>query len=174
MSVELKPETVGLVDEKQQFLSAYERECETTLKLLRCYPESRSEFRPNERSVSARQLASMFAVEAGAGMAALNNTLRPTVELPPPPPTMSDVIGAFEQMHQAMKRAVSELPASALQETVSVPAGKGITADVRKIDFLWLMLNDQFHHRGQFSVYTRIVGGKVPSIYGPSGDEPWV
>jgi uncharacterized damage-inducible protein DinB len=35
------------------------------------------------------------------------------------------------------------------------------------------MLHDQIHHRGQFSVYLRMVGGKVPSIYGPSGDEPW-
>ncbi len=32
---------------------------------------------------------------------------------------------------------------------------------------------DSVHHRGQFSVYLRLVGAKVPSIYGPSGDEPW-
>ena len=31
---------------------------------------------------------------------------------------------------------------------------------------------DHIHHRGQLSVYLRIVD-KVPSIYGPSGDEPW-
>jgi uncharacterized damage-inducible protein DinB len=65
------------------------------------------------------------------------------------------------------------MPASALQATITVPAGKGVTADVRKLDFLWLMLNDQIHHRGQLSVYTRMAGGKVPSMYGPSGDEPW-
>ena len=29
------------------------------------------------------------------------------------------------------------------------------------------------HHRGQFSVYLRMADGKVPSIYGPSADEPW-
>jgi uncharacterized damage-inducible protein DinB len=46
-------------------------------------------------------------------------------------------------------------------------------ADVRKLDFLWLMLTDQIHHRGQLSVYARMAGGKVPSIYGPSFDEPW-
>ena len=32
---------------------------------------------------------------------------------------------------------------------------------------------DSIHHRGQLSVYIRPAGGKVPSIYGPSGDEPW-
>ena len=30
---------------------------------------------------------------------------------------------------------------------------------------------DEAHHRGQLTVYLRLAGGKVPSIYGPSGDE---
>ena len=33
--------------------------------------------------------------------------------------------------------------------------------------------NHLIHHRGQFSVYLRMAGGKVPAIYGPSHDEPW-
>jgi len=41
------------------------------------------------------------------------------------------------------------------------------------VDFLWFLLCDQIHHRGQLSVYLRMADGKVPSIYGPSGDEPW-
>jgi uncharacterized damage-inducible protein DinB len=47
-------------------------------------------------------------------------------------------------------------------------------ADVRKADMLWMMLSDSIHHRGQFSIYLRLVGAKVPSIYGPSADEPWM
>ena len=47
-------------------------------------------------------------------------------------------------------------------------------ADLRKMDVLWFMLMDCVHHRGQFSVYLRMADGKVPSIYGPSGDEPWM
>jgi|SRR5882672_5842572 len=42
--------------------------------------------------------------------------------------------------------------------------------------FRWLadkVRMDMIHHRGQFTVYSRIAGGKVPSIYGPSADEPW-
>ena len=35
------------------------------------------------------------------------------------------------------------------------------------------MLLDHVHHRGQFTIYSRIAGGKVPQIYGPSADEPW-
>lgn len=46
--------------------------------------------------------------------------------------------------------------------------------DVRIMDIFWMMVMDMVHHRGQFSVYLRMAGGKVPSIYGPSADEPWM
>jgi uncharacterized damage-inducible protein DinB len=39
-------------------------------------------------------------------------------------------------------------------------------------EFLWLFLFDAVHHRGQLSTYLRPMGGKVPSIYGPSADDP--
>ena len=43
-------------------------------------------------------------------------------------------------------------------------------------NFLWMFLLDAIHHRGQLSTYIRPMGGKVPSIYGPSAtiraDEP--
>jgi len=38
-------------------------------------------------------------------------------------------------------------------------------------DFLWFILFDAIHHRGQLSAYLRPMGGKVPAIYGPSADE---
>jgi len=46
--------------------------------------------------------------------------------------------------------------------------------DVSKLFLCTLMLNDSIHHRGQMSVYLRMSGAKVPSIYGPSRDEPWM
>ncbi|MDA1080285.1 MAG: hypothetical protein O2973_01210 [Gemmatimonadetes bacterium] len=41
-------------------------------------------------------------------------------------------------------------------------------------EICWFMLHDTIHHRGQLSVYLRAMGAKVPSIYGPSADEPWM
>jgi uncharacterized damage-inducible protein DinB len=41
-----------------------------------------------------------------------------------------------------------------------------------RLEALTSMLFDQVHHRGQMSVYVRMAGGLVPSIYGPSADEP--
>jgi uncharacterized damage-inducible protein DinB len=66
-----------------------------------------------------------------------------------------------------------KMPDARLGETVKFPAGKNQMADYPVGEFLWFMLLDSIHHRGQLSVYIRPAGGKVPSIYGPSGDEPW-
>jgi uncharacterized damage-inducible protein DinB len=41
-------------------------------------------------------------------------------------------------------------------------------------ELIWFMLLDGVHHRGQFSVYLRAAGEKVPSIYGPTAHEPWM
>ena len=38
--------------------------------------------------------------------------------------------------------------------------------------FVWGFLFDAVHHRGQLTTYLRPMGGKVPSIYGPSADDP--
>jgi uncharacterized damage-inducible protein DinB len=40
------------------------------------------------------------------------------------------------------------------------------------VQFVGFSNNHIIHHRGQLSVYLRPMGGKVPSIYGGSADEP--
>ena len=57
--------------------------------------------------------------------------------------------------------------------TLQFPVGPGKMGDWKRSDFMWFLLSDHIHHRGQFSVYLRMAGGKVPAIYGPSADEPW-
>ena len=59
-------------------------------------------------------------------------------------------------------------------KTIKFMVGPGKMADLRTADVLWTGVMDAVHHRGQFSVYLRMAGGKVPSIYGPSADEPWM
>jgi hypothetical protein len=52
--------------------------------------------------------------------------------------------------------------------------GREITAMPRLALIRSILLNHSYHHRGQLSVYLRMVGVPVPSIYGPSADEsPW-
>jgi uncharacterized damage-inducible protein DinB len=160
------------VSPKQQFLDMYNMECATTLKLLREFPADQADFRPHPRSVSAKELAHVFSVESSAGCGALEGAVDFS-KFPATPDTIADTITRFEAARDTLVSAVTATPEQELFNTITVPVGKGQLGDVPKIQFLWMLLCDQIHHRGQFSVYTRMAGGKVPSIYGPSADEPW-
>jgi hypothetical protein len=46
--------------------------------------------------------------------------------------------------------------------------------ELSRMDWLCFLLHDEIHHRGQFSVYLRMAGARVPSIYGPTADEEWM
>jgi len=62
------------------------------------------------------------------------------------------------------------LPVSS--DTIIIYIGDKMMMEQPLGEFLWYLFFDALHHRGQLSTYIRPMGGKVPSIYGPSGDEP--
>jgi uncharacterized damage-inducible protein DinB len=159
---------------KTHLLEGYQREVETTLKILRSYPASESEMRPHPTSMSARELAWTFVIEQGVCAAALRDELTMPPDAPPPPADTFDAcIAAFEESSTKLAGLLEKTTPSALAGTFEFFVGPNQLGPVRKFDFLQIMLNDQIHHRGQLSVYLRMTGSKVPSIYGPSRDEPW-
>src|SRR5579862_41312 len=158
---------------KEQFLDAFSRECATTLKVMRAYPAEKPDFKPHERSQAAKTLMHTFTIEQGVTAAAINGTLKLPPEFPPAPPAIADTIAAFERASKDLERVVSQANDARLGESVMFFTGPKQMGEVPVQNIMWLMLMDQVHHRGQLSVYVRMAGGKVPSIYGPSADEPW-
>ena len=160
---------------KQQFLDAYEREHALTMKLLRAFPAAKGDLKPHARLRSARDLAWIFVLERGLGTVVLNGEFgaKPP-SASPPAPGWDDILSALEKAHKDFGTLVRAMPDAKLDETVKFLTGPKKVGDVKRMDFLWFLLGDQIHHRGQLSVYLRLADGKVPSIYGPSGDEPWM
>jgi uncharacterized damage-inducible protein DinB len=162
---------------KQQFLDAFEAEHARTMRVLNAFPPDQTEIRPHPKLKTARELAFIFAVECGLGTHVLNNVFAsnsPPSPMPPAPSSWTDVLGAIEQTHQEFAKFIREMPDEKLGETVKFFTGPKQLGDFRRMEVLWFLLHDQIHHRGQLSVYLRMADGKVPSIYGPSGDEPWM
>jgi uncharacterized damage-inducible protein DinB len=158
---------------KQQFADVYAREHVTTLKCLRSFPADRASYRPHERSDSALQLAWRFVMENNLALAALRGPLQLTGSFPPPPENFSEIVAASEASTRELKETLATTPESRLQEMVKFFTGPKQMGDVPVGEVLWFILMDSIHHGGQLSVYLRCAGGKVPSIYGPSADEPW-
>jgi uncharacterized damage-inducible protein DinB len=158
-------------------MHAMKREHETNLRVLRAYPADKLDLRPHARSKNAAELAWVFPTEQGMTEVALTKGFdwsKPMPASPPPPKSLDAIIKAYEAGHARIADLLDDMSEEELMETVKFPVAPKKLGDVPKIDFLWMLLSDQIHHRGQFSVYLRMAEAKVPSIYGPSADEPWM
>lgn len=171
----LKKTIPHTVSPKQQFLETFARETATTLKVLKALPANQAEFRPHMRAKSARELAFTFVIEQILLTKALTDQLTFTGSgSPPPAPNdLQAIVQQFENDHRDLMALIRRTPEDSFHTTVQFPTGPGQMGDWSKMAFAWFILSDQVHHRGQYSVYVRMTGGKVPSIYGPSADEPW-
>ena len=161
------------VSARQMLLESFRRESATTLKILRAYPASQSELRPHPSSNTAQQIAWTFAIENALMEAALRNEFRMPPSFPPMPERWDDCVSEYENGVARVTALLESVPDEAMGETVPFMTGPRQFEDVSKLFLCTLMLNDSIHHRGQLSVYLRMSGAKVPSIYGPSRDEPW-
>ena len=154
------------------FVVLYTREHANTRKQLHAFPADQFQFKPHERSNSAHQLGWTFVVEEVLMLNALSNEPVLGGGFPPAPATWAEVLDAFDAGHVKVLAAAGAANEATLKPVTFYVAPKQ-TGDYAPVDFLWFILSDQIHHRGQLSVYVRMAGGKVPSIYGPSADEPW-
>ena len=163
-----------IATEKDMFLQTFQRECQTTLKLLKAYPSNKGDYKPHEKSRSAKELAWVFVMEQGVADGALKGHIDFSRPMPAAPGGYGDIIAAFENACRETTAKVSRASEEDLNRTVQFPVAPGKMGDLRRMDVLWTSLMDQVHHRGQLSVYLRLAGAKVPSIYGPTADEPWM
>ncbi len=159
--------------EKEIFVNAWKREFGTTLKILKQLPPDKMNFKPDaEKTKSAKDLATMFIGELGIADGVVNGK----VEFGGQMPAFSsypELVRTFENTFNSVIPKIEAMSEADWNSKITAPVGPKKMGEVRRADMFWLMMNDSIHHRGQFSIYLRMVGAKVPSIYGPSGDEPW-
>ena len=156
----------------QPFVSTWEQEFQTTLRVFSNYPPDRLEYRPHEISRTARELMWTIITEEEDivdGCLRGNITFREAK----PPTTREAIIREYRKRHKALVQKVRKAGEELFSRSIKFYVAKNKMADVQTAQLLWETLHDQIHHRGQLSVYLRLVGAKVPSIYGPTADDPW-
>lgn len=154
--------------EKEALLSARAREHKRTLRVLRAIPAGSEAFKPHERSRSMAELASIFAMEETSNSIAAKSGVDFS-KMAKPPMEIPAIIALYEK-----NRAESDAAIESVEERAFDAITKFGPWDMRRGEIFWDLLFDSIHHRGQMSVYIRLAGGKVPSIYGPSADDPGV
>src|SRR5215510_7320142 len=146
------------------YINLRKREFETTLNVLRAFPADKLDLRPADKSRTAAELATVLAGEERA----IKSLLQTGVTNPNAPKmevlsSMPEIISAWQDAVSENDSIIATLSADDFAKPVSFYG-----MNIPLVDALWLELLDHIHHRGQFSVYLRIAGGKVPPIYGPT------
>lgn len=160
--------------EVQRLAQTYRRESATTLKVLRAYPADQASLQPHESANPAIKLLQIFLVENTLMERALRGEMGQKREMPPIPDSWEDGIRAYEAGVARVGEILSSMPEDQFaSSTVMFFTAPKTMGEYAMRDFLEFMLHDSIHHRGQLSIYLRMTGSKVPSIYGPSKDEPW-
>jgi uncharacterized damage-inducible protein DinB len=150
-----------------------DQEAKTTQRVLERVPEDKLTWKPHAKSYSLGQLALHIARGQGALADAVS---KDSFEIPnfaqAQPASRKEILDAFAQSTAHAKEMLAKLDDGRMMATWSATAGGKTVFSVPRIGFIRaILLNHIYHHRGQLSVYLRLLDVPVPSIYGPSADE---
>jgi uncharacterized damage-inducible protein DinB len=85
--------------------------------------------------------------------------------------TAEELTALFDENMETAKKILSEMKDEEAHEDFTLKNGDQVLMKTPKAETLMSTLNHWVHHRGQLTVYMRLNGIPVPSIYGPSADD---
>lgn len=154
---------------REFYLNRRKSEMPAFLKVLKALPSDQLNYKPHERSPSAQQLAWTLTSELRSCVEVAKDGRAEWKSEPAPP--LEEMIGLFEQWSGELEEHVTAMDEEAWNRTAKFFVNGKVVSEQPVGTFLWFILFDAIHHRGQLTTYLRPMGCKVPAIYGPSGDE---
>jgi uncharacterized damage-inducible protein DinB len=155
------------------FIDELTREGETTRRVLERVPADKLTWKPHAKSWSLGQLALHIAQVPGAIAELITPLTREASPFSQAEATSTAEL--FKALDDSLAGAKAKLAGwgdgDLMAEWKLTGGGKTILALPRIAMVRAIMLNHWYHHRGQLSVYLRLLDIAVPSIYGPSADE---
>ena len=155
---------------REYFTQCFKAEVPKFVRVLKAVPESGSGYRPHAKSMSAADLAWLLAGELKDACDIIDKGEVSFVQRPAP--ALSESVAAYKKNAAALTRRLGKLKDAAWRKKARFLVDGKVAWAAPLGDMLWGFLFDGIHHRGQLSTYLRPMGAKVPSIYGPSGDDP--
>ncbi|MFZ0416659.1 MAG: DinB family protein [Candidatus Sulfotelmatobacter sp.] len=153
-------------------LMELESEAPITRRVLERIPEDKLAWRPHPKSMSLGRLA-MHVAEINSAIAEM--TLADSHDFGAGPrregTSRAEILEVFDKGFLRAKEIVANTDdARAMGEWTALVNGNKIMSIPRIGVMRTIMMNHLYHHRGQLSVYLRLLDVPVPSIYGPSAD----
>lgn len=159
------------MSEREFFTRRWLKEFPITVRVFQALPAGKLDFRPHAKSRSAAELLSLMAYEGRTNVEAVD-TGQINWQEPKPTASVESQIQIFTKAGQEFEKRLAKLDDSDWKnKKIKFLVGGQFIFEEPLGELLWLTLFDLIHHRGQLSTYLRPMGGKVPSIYGPSADD---
>ncbi len=159
------------------YLMEFDRECATTRKVLSRVPGDKLAWKPHAKSYSLGQLANHIAGLphwiAGSLLPGEFDMAKAGSDGAPKQPASAEaVLETFDASVAAAKAAMAQLDDARAMGAWTLRNGDKVIMEMPRIALVrTILLNHSIHHRGQLSVYLRLLDVAVPAIYGPSADE---
>jgi uncharacterized damage-inducible protein DinB len=154
-------------------LMEMDQEAKTTQRVLERIPEDKLSWKPHAKSYSIGQLG----LHIARGQSFLAEAVsKDTFEIgdmsQPEPASRKEILDTFAQSTASAKQTLAKLDDAKIMAIWTATRKGKVLMSVPRIGFIRaIVLNHFYHHRGQLSVYLRLLDVHVPSIYGPSADE---
>lgn len=149
------------------------QEAATVRRVLERVPEGKLGWRPHPKSMSLGQLA-LHVAQTPGGVARI---ARADVTTPPDfrqaeATSSQELLDTFDASIAEARAALSGWSDAQMMETWSMLRDGTPVMSMPRVGLVRaIMLNHWYHHRGQLTVYLRLLDVPVPSVYGPSADE---
>jgi uncharacterized damage-inducible protein DinB len=158
----------------KSLLAEFETQAPVTRRFLERLPADKLTWKPHTKSLSAGQLAYHLAAVPGNVVRFVQTS---PVEAPnfqfPEATSIQQVLDLLDDSIATVRKVLPTFDDDAMQETWRLVAGdQEILAVPRGLFLRDVMLSHWYQHRGQFSVYLRLLNVAVPASWGPSADEP--
>jgi uncharacterized damage-inducible protein DinB len=164
---------MGMITEP--LLNEFRQEMETTRRVLDRVPGNKLTWKPHAKSMTLGQLASHVASVPGAIAGLVQQDSFDVNQgnfAPPQPENLQQVFASFEQSMKEAEKCLQTMTDERARTNWRLMRGDQLLMNLPRVAFVRsIMMNHWYHHRGQLSVYLRLLDVPLPSIYGPSADE---
>ena len=159
------------------FLSEFDREVERSRRALEQVPDGKYDWKPHDKSMIFGYMADMVAtMPSWLTMEITQDELDiapvdgPKFK-PEPKETSDALLNALDKAAADARSALEETTEEHLMTSWRLLAGGKVVMETQRYVVIQDTFNHWAHHRGQMTVYLRLMGAKVPALYGPSADD---
>lgn len=158
----------------ETLLAEFNEEMIPTRRLLERVPSDKGPWKPHAKSFALGHLAQLVATMPGwitnmVGSTALDLAQAPGYSFE----ATETLVATFDKLVREAREALRAAKDDDFAVPWSLTHGTQVLFTAPRGDVLRQTINHLVHHRGQLTVYLRLLDVPIPSMYGPTADEPW-